>query len=525
MNAFSVSSLDFIIVFIYLILIIWWGLKHGKSSDSQSYFLAGRSMSWWVVGLSLFAASISSTTLIGQSGDAYHTGLAVFNYNLTGIVVMVFFAVFLLPLYIKSGIFTIPEFLEKRFDSRSRYYFSAICIIGNIFLDAAGALYAAALIIKLILPEADLHLIIFIFAIISASYTIPGGLSSAINAELIQAVILIIGSVLLTFFCFQQGGDYFYQLFTESDVLVKLIRPLDDTATPWLGLIVGMPVLGIYFWANNQTLVQRVLSSKSIDEGRKGILFTGFLTMITLFIIAIPGVMAREFFPGLEKPDMVYPTMVLKLMPIGLLGVMLAALLSALTSTLSAILNSTSTLFTMDFYAKYDKNADTKRLVLVGKIASCIIIIIAALWAPQIGHFGSLLKYYQEMLSYIAPPIVAAFLLGIFSKRVNGNGAFAGLLGGLVIAVLLLFYKTEIFGELHFLLIVPFLLLISFIITYFVSLCFSRPEEEKLQDTIFSWNDLKMEFVMGRSITWYKNYHCWALVLLVLSVTIWITFS
>lgn len=525
MNAFSVSSLDFIIVFIYLILIIWWGLKHGKSSDSQSYFLAGRSMSWWVVGLSLFAASISSTTLIGQSGDAYHTGLAVFNYNLTGIVVMVFFAVFLLPLYIKSGIFTIPEFLEKRFDSRSRYYFSAICIIGNIFLDAAGALYAAALIIKLILPEADLHLIIFIFAIISASYTIPGGLSSAINAELIQAVILIIGSVLLTFFCFQQGCDYFYQLFTESDVLVKLIRPLNDTATPWLGLIVGMPVLGIYFWANNQTLVQRVLSSKSIDEGRKGVLFTGFLTMITLFIIAIPGVMSRELFPGLEKPDMVYPTMVLKLMPIGLLGVMLAALLSALTSTLSAILNSTSTLFTMDFYAKYDKNADTKRLVLVGKIASCIIIIIAALWAPQIGHFGSLLKYYQEMLSYIAPPIVAAFLLGIFSKRVNGNGAFAGLLGGLVIAVLLLFYKTEIFGELHFLLIVPFLLLISFIITYFVSLCFSRPEEEKLQDTIFSWNDLKMEFVMGRSITWYKNYHCWALVLLVLSVTIWITFS
>ena len=525
METFSISSLDLIIVLVYLVLIIWWGLKNGKSSDSQSYFLAGRTMSWWVVGLSLFAASISSTTLIGQSGDAYHTGLAVFNYNLTGIVVMVFFAIFLLPLYIKSGIFTIPEFLEKRFDCRSRYYFSAICVIGNIFLDAAGALYAAALIIKLVLPDVDLQIIILVFAIISASYTIPGGLSSAINAELIQAIILIIGSVFLSYFCFQQGGDYFYQLFTNDDVLVKLVRPLNDTATPWLGVIVGMPVLGIYFWANNQTLVQRVLSSKSIDEGRKGVLFTGFLTVITLFIIAIPGVIARDLFPGLERPDMVYPNMVLQLIPVGLLGVMLAALLSALTSTLSAILNSTSTLFTMDFYAKYDKNASSKRLVLIGKITSCVIIILAALWAPQIGQFGSLLKYYQEMLSYIAPPIVATFLLGVFNKRVNSNGAFAGLMSGLVIAVVMLFYKIEIFGDLHFLLIVPYLLVISLIITYLTSLCFAKPGKEKLQNTVFSWSELKEEFLKRRMEAWYKNYHYWALGLLVISAMIWLIFS
>lgn len=525
METFSISSLDLIIVLVYLIFIIWWGLKNGKSSDSQSYFLAGRSMPWWVVGLSLFAASISSTTLIGQSGDAYDTGLAVFNYNLTGIVVMVFFAVFLLPLYIKSGIFTIPEFLEKRFDRRSRYYFSAICIIGNIFLDAAGALYAAALIIKLILPGADLQLIIFIFAIIAASYTIPGGLSSAINAELIQAVILILGSVLLTFFCFQQGGDYFYQLFSSDDMLIRLVRPLTDTATPWLGLIVGMPILGIYFWANNQTLVQRVLSSKSIDEGRKGVLFTGFLTMATLFIIAIPGVIARYLFPGLEKPDMVYPNMVLQLMPVGLLGIMLAALLSALTSTLSAILNSTSTLFTMDFYAQYKKGADSKRLVLVGKITSCFIILFAALWAPQIGRFGSLLKYYQEMLSYIAPPIVAVFLLGVFSKRVNGNGAFIGLLSGLGVAILMLFYKTEIFGNLHFLLIVPFLLGLSLVITYGGSLFFAKPGVEKLINTTFSVGELKVEYETLRSVVWYKNYQYWALVLLILSALIWMVFS
>ena len=353
MDTFSISTFDIIVVVVYMAMIIWWALRNGKSDDSQSYFLAGRSMPWWIVGLSLFAASISSTTLIGQSGDAYHTGLAVFNYNLAGgILVMVFFAMIILPLYINSRIFTIPEFLEKRFDSRSRYYFSAICIIGNVFLDAAGALYAAALIIKLVLPEADLQLIIFAFALLCASYTIPGGLSSAINAELIQAVILILGSCMLCWFCFEKGGAYFAELWSRHDLLVSLIRPMDDSATPWLGLIVGMPITGLYFWANNQTLVQRVLSSKTIDEGRKGVLFAGFLTLLTLFIIAIPGVIARSLFPHLAKPDMVYPNMVMQLIPTGLLGIMLAALLSALTSTLSAILNSTSTLFTMDFYAK-----------------------------------------------------------------------------------------------------------------------------------------------------------------------------
>jgi len=524
MKTISVGIIDVIIVFVYLGAIIWWALKKGKSADSQSYFLAGRSMPWWIVGLSLFAASISSTTLIGQSGDAYHTGLAVFNYNLTGVVVMVFFAIFLLPLYIKSKVFTIPEFLEKRYDERSRYYFSAICIIGNIFLDAAGALYAAALIIKLIFPAADLQLIVIIFALIAASYTIPGGLSSAINAELIQAIILILGSVLLTYFCFIQGGDYFAELFQNNNILTKLIRPLDDPATPWPGLIVGMPILGIYFWANNQTLVQRVLSSKSIDEGRRGIILTGFLTISTLFIIAIPGVIAGNLFPGLEKPDMVYPSMILNLMPVGLLGISLAALLSALISTLSAIMNATSTLFTMDFYSKFNKQSDSKNLVKIGKITSCIVILISAVWAPQIGKFGSLLKYYQEMLSYISPPIVAAFILGVFNKRTNANGAFIGLMGGLGVAVLLLFFKTHIFGNLHFLLIVPFLFMFSLILIYITSLFSSKPSSEKLTNTTFSKKDFIEEYYSLKDGAWYKNYLVWSIILLIICALIWFVF-
>ena len=525
MNNISISAIDIIIVVLYMAFIVWWGLRNGKSKDSQSYFLAGRRMSWWMVGLSLFAASISSTTLIGQSGDAYHTGLAVFNYNLAGgVLVMVFFAIILLPLYIRSGIFTIPEFLEKRFDSRSRYYFSALCVIGNIFLDAAGALYAAALIIKLVYPEADLYLIIIVFALLCASYTIPGGLSSAINVEMVQAVILILGSIILSIACYNKGGEYFVQLFSSGDEFTRLIRPIDDIATPWLGLIIGMPITGLYFWANNQTLVQRVLSSKTVDEGRKGVLFAGFLTLCTLFIVAIPGLIARYLFPELEKPDMVYPNMVLQLIPVGLLGIMLAALLSALTSTLSAILNSTSTLITMDFYAKIDKKADSHKLVIIGKIVSCVVIVIAAIWAPQIGRFGSLLKYYQEMLSYLAPPIVATFLMGVFCKRVNANGAFTGLLGGLVIAILTYSFKDIVFPGLHFLLMVPILFATSAIVTYVSSLFSPAPNADKLETTVFSLPTLRDEIAEAYRHPAHTNYFNYAALLVIGCAVVYIIF-
>lgn len=521
----NLNIIDLAIVLLYIVFIVWWGLKHGKSNGTGSYFLAGRCMPWWVVGLSLFAASISSTTLIGQTGDAYATGISVFNYNLTGVLVLVFFAVFLLPLYVRSGIYTIPEFLEKRFDGKSRYYFSAICIIGNIFLDAAGALYAAALILKLMFPAVDLQVFIIIFAVLAASYTIPGGLSAAINTELIQAVILIAGSIILMVCCFAGGGaEYLGGLMAGGDVAMKLIRPLDDSSTPWLGLIVGMPILGIYFWANNQTLVQRVLSAGSVNEGRIGVMLAGFLTLTTLVLFNMPGVMARKFFPGLDNPDMVYPALVMNMLPAGLLGVMLAAMLAALTSTLSAILTSSSTLFTMDFYSKIDRNADERKLVRVGKTASLVIIIIAALWAPNIGKFGSLLKYYQEMLSYISPPIVATFLMGVFCRRTNAKGAFSGLLAGLAMAVVMLFFRERIFGDMHFLLIVPILLLFSASVILAVSLCTEKPAPEKLENTTFDAGTFREETLALKSVKWWKNYRLMGLALVVLCAVLLIVF-
>ena len=526
----GLSWADILIIFLYFIFIVYLGIKYSKSKDEKSYFLAGRGMAWPVIGFSLFAASISSSTLIGQAGDAYSTGIAVFNYNLISVLVMIFFAWFILPFYIKSKIFTIPEFLEKRFNVASRYYFSAITIIVNIFLDAAGSLYAAAMVMKLVFPEASILTLSIIFAIVVAAYTIPGGLSAAIRVDLMQGIFLLVGSVVLTFYATYNGGaEYVKELLTEGDVLMKLVRPNNDSSVPWLGMIVGIPILGLFFWGNNQQLVQRVLTAKSVDEGRKGVLLVGFLTMLTLFLIIIPGVMAIKFFPDLPKPDMVYPNLIMELLPNVLIGFMIAAMVAALTSSLSGLLNSVATLFTMDFYNKIKPESTSKQKVRVGKTASITVLIIAVMWAPQIGkQFGTLLKYYQEMLSIMAPPIVAAFILGIFWKRTNATGAFSGLIAGILLGIANIIFTVNnghsIFGDIHFLLTVPYYFVWSILVMVVVSLATKKPPLEKTENLTFSLEEFKRETIYLKQQAVYKSYRFWSYLLIAFCVIILIAF-
>jgi solute:Na+ symporter, SSS family len=526
----NLSIFDLIIIGVYFVFIVLIGIRYRKSKDAESYFLAGRSMTWPVIGFSMFATSISSSTLIGHSGDAYSTGIAVFNYNLISIVVMVIFAWFFLPFYIRSGIFTLPEFLEKRFDAKSRFYFSAITIFINIFLDAAGGLYAASLVIRLIFPEIPISSIVIVFAIMVAIYTIPGGLSSAIRVDLIQGVLLIIGAIVLTtIISFKGGASYIAEQLNQSSIMMKLVRPMNDPSVPWLGMIVGIPVLGFFFWGNNQSLVQRALAAKSIDEGRKGVLLVGLLTLLTLFVIIIPGVMAKNFFPALEKPDMVYPSLVIKMLPVGLVGLLLAALIAALTSTLSGLLNSVATLFTMDFYTHNRKDVSQKQMVKVGRIVSAIALVIAVWWAPQIGtRFSSLLKYYQEMLSMMAPPIVAAFILGVFWKRANSKGNFAGLMAGAALGLGNLIVKTStgnsIFGDMHFLLTVPIYLIFSMIVMIIVSFLTEKPDYEKIKPYIWTKEEFRKETQELKGLPFYKNYRSLSYILLGLCALVLVIF-
>lgn len=526
----GLSWADIAIIVLYFLYIVYLGVKYSKSADEKSYFLAGRGIGWPVIGFSLFAASISSSTLIGQAGDAYSTGIAVFNYNLVSVLVMIFFAWFILPFYINSKIFTIPEFLEKRFSVASRYYFSAITIIINIFLDAAGSLYAAAMVMKLVFPEASILTLSIIFAIVVAVYTIPGGLSAAIRVDLMQGIFLLVGALVLTFYAATSGGaDYVRELMSNGDVLMKLVRDSDDPSVPWLGMIVGIPILGMFFWGNNQQLVQRVLTAKSLDEGRKGVLLVGFLTVLTLFLIIIPGVMAIKLFPNLPKPDMVYPNLIMELLPNVLIGFMIAAMVAALTSSLSGLLNSVATLFTMDFYIKFAPESSSKQMVKVGKIASLLVLVIAVFWAPQIGkQFGTLLKYYQEMLSIVAPPIVAAFMLGIFWKRTNATGAFWGLIAGIILGIANIVakvqYGSSIFGDMHFLLTVPFYFIWSALVMVVISLATKAPPPEKTENLTFTMKEFRDETISLREKPFYQSYRFLSYLLLAFCFFILIVF-
>lgn len=533
----TLSILDTVILLLFIIFVVIWAIKNSKNSTSEEYFLAGKNLTWPAIGLSLFAASISSSTLIGHTGEGFISGIAVFNYNWISVLVMVVFALFFLPFYIKSGIFTIPEFLERRFDSRSRIYFSFVTIIGNVFLDAAATLYTGALVIKLIFPDVDMIYVIVIMAVIAGSYTIIGGLSSAMKADMILAVVLIAGSIVLSFYCLHAigGWDEFYTRFHDG-LWLKLTRPMNDPTVPWLGMILGIPILGFYFWGNNQVMVQRVLSAKNIDQGRKGVLFVGFLYLFTLFIIIMPGVIARGInLFGITLPneiisgsllksdfgvntDSVYPMLIFKYLPVGLIGLILSALISALISTLSATLNSVSTLFTMDFYSKFAKNKESKHLVRVGQLTALVVLIIAVLWAPLIQRFDSLVSYYQEIASYLAPPIVATFFIGLFWKRTTATGAFTGLMSGFVMALIIMISKY-VFNfniPLHFLVLAPVLLAISSFVIILVSLITIPENEVKVAANTWSrkiWIDESKEY---KGVVWYKNFRVLALILVII---------
>lgn len=544
----QVSYIDIAIIIAFIGGIIWWALRNQKNSNANEYFLAGKSQNWLIIGLSLFAASVSSSTLMGHSGEGFISGIAVFNYNIGAVFVIIFVALFFLPFYIKSEIYTIPEYLGRRFDNRSRKYFSFITIIGNVFLDAGAALYTGALILKVIFPDLDMMWVICGMALMAGTYTIIGGLSSAIYADMIQSIVLIIGSVVLSLFCFSTigGWDQFITHFNDG-VWLHLVRSSSDTTVPWFAILLSIPILGFYFWGNNQVMVQRVLSAKTVNEGRIGFLFVAFLYIFTLFIFITPGMVARaiDIF-GIGSPlpneiingntlratygidiNEVYPRLILNILPVGLIGVMIACMVSALTSTLSATLSSVSTLFTMDFYKSWRPYSSSKHLVKVGQITSFVALVIAVLWAPLIASFASLVAYYQEFSSYLAPPIVGTFLMGLFWSRSTKNGAFAGLMSGLVMAAIIMTFKFGfgIQAPFHFLLWVPILLLLSFAVNAIVSLLDKKPEEEIVAKYTWQKRLWKEETEELKTIPWYKNFRLISVILIVLALLeYWIFF-
>lgn len=598
MRDFSLSNLDLIIMVLYAVVIIGYGLYHAKRNSSEEYFLAGRNMIWPIVGISLFAANISSSTLVGLAGDAFKSNTHVYNYEWLASVVLVFFAIFFLPFYIKSRVYTMPEFLERRFDSRSRYYFSFIMIIGNVLIDTASGLYVGIVILKLMFPGLSTIMIAGILAVCAAAYTVPGGLNSVIQTEVVQAVILIFGSFLVAYFAFSHeavGGwsgmvDGLNKmtaqgLITSNDgaklgsaqEVLSLVRPSNDGFMPWTGLLLGAPILGFYFWANNQFMVQRVLGAKSINHGRWGAIFAGFLKLPVIFLMVLPGTCAILIFSDLDLsfmnyqlpdgsictnlndcPNATYPLLLFNLLPKGILGLVLAGLLAAMMSSVSATFNSASTLVTMDFIQKLRPTMSSQQLVRAGQITTLVLVVLATLWAPIIETFDSLWEYLQKVLSYIAPPVAATFLVGLFWRRSNGTGAFSALIGGFLIAAVMVIAGAieatsngaepaawvSFLNGIHFLHFTFYLFVICVVINIIVSLMtapqastFQRVAsvddaaenpainygdliEDKLENYIWRKELYTSESEELKGLPWYQNYRTLSVILLLVTAII-----
>lgn len=560
MENVSLGFIDITIIVVYILGIIWYGISKGKQQSSEEYFLAGRNMTWPIVGVSLFAANIGSNTLIGLTSDAYQTNTAVYNYEWMAAVVLVFFAIFFLPFYLNSKVYTMPEFLERRYDSRSRYYFSFITIVGNVIIDTASGLYAGNLILKIIFPEISSTIIIISLALAAAAYTIPGGLSSVVHTEVIQALLLILGSMFLTYFCVVEVGgwsgmmaglqDLFNSGYTSKPAseVFDMAGPINDPYMPWTGLLFGVPILGFYFWANNQFMVQRVLSAKDLNHGRWGALFAGLMKIPVIFLMIFPGVMAIVLFSDLDIsginyyilnesgestlctnlndcPNMTYPVLLYQLLPTGILGLVIAGLLAAMSSSISATLNSASTLITMDFVTKINPNLTSKQLVRVGQIATVALVLLAAFWTQYIEQISdSLWEYLQLVLGFIAPPVVAVFLVGLFWKRANGNGAFAALMTGLLLSIFFIFSiaydLAPSINEIHFLHKAPLLMLACMIVHVIFSLLTPPPSEEVAESLTWHKGLFTAETKELEGLPWYENYRILAIILLVITAVV-----
>jgi len=513
---YTLAPLDLALIGLYGLVVLWIGWRlAGKHQSAEDYFLAGRGMLWPLIGISLFASNISSTTLIGLAGEAYRTGISVFNYEWMASVVLVFFAIFILPFVLRSQVFTLPEFLERRYDGRIRTYFSALTLFLNIIVDTAGSLFAGGLLLKLVFPELDMGVTIAILAIAAGLYTIAGGLAAVIYTDVIQTVLLLIGAVVITVVAFDKVGGWSGMTADLDPSRLSLIRPLDDAGVPWLGLITGVPLLGFYFWCANQFMVQRVLSAKSVNHGRWGVLLAAALKLPVLFIMVLPGTIALKLYPDLARPDLVYPTLMFDLLPTGLLGLVMAGFIAALMSQIDSTLNAASTLVTMDFVHKRRPELSSASLMKVGRWVTGIFMILAALWAQQIENFASLFKYLQMVLSYTVPPICAVYFVGAFWKGANAQGAWWTVICG-TIAGALLFTANEVIGltDLHFLYVGPILFVISLTTLLLASRSDQPPRDEQIA---LVWTPVfyAKETQELKALPLWKNYRLWSVALLV----------
>jgi SSS family solute:Na+ symporter len=438
------ATLDWILIGAYFALILgvgWWaaGRKKATHESSTGYFLAGRNVGWFIVGAALFASNIGSEHLVGLAGTGYGSGVAVGQFEVLASLILLLLGWLFVPFYLRSGVFTMPEFLERRYSSGARWYLAVISIVGYVLTKISVTLYAGGIVYE-VLVGGSFWTGALIIVVATGLYTMLGGLRAVLYTETLQMFLLVGGAVLVTAIGMSQVGGWGPLTESVESSFFDMWLPATHPDFPWTGILFGAPILGVWYWCTDQFIVQRTLSAAGIDDARRGTIFAGFLKILPLFVFVVPGIVARALEQSgdlvVERADHALPAMVHTLLPIGIRGLVVAGFLAALMSSLAAVFNSCSTLITWDVYRKLRPDASEKQLVLVGKLATGVLVLFGLAWIPFMQYISSqLYVYLQSVQAYISPPIAAVFLLGVAWKRVNAKGAMASLGTGFVLGV------------------------------------------------------------------------------------------
>jgi solute:Na+ symporter, SSS family len=431
----NLAPLDLAIIAVYFVIVFAIGFYFArKERTSTDYFLASRDVGWFFIGASLFVSNISTEHFIGLSGTGASSGLAVGHFEWLACLILLILGWVFVPFYLRTNVFTMPEFLERRFSRQCAVYLAAISIVAYIFTKISVQLYAASVVLERVAGW-SLWKTAVVLVIATGIYTIAGGLAAVIYTDTVQTLILITGAVALTLIGLHRVGGLEHLRTMVPPAYFHMIKPASDPNFPWTGIFFGAPILGIWYWCTDQVIVQRVLSARDEGHAKAGTIFAGFLKILPVFMLVLPGIIALALFPEqVKKPDFAYPTLVLNLLPTGLVGLVMAALLAAVMGAMSSVFNSASTLVTLDFYKKIRPAASEAQLVNFGRIATGFMVLLGLLWVPFIKYISSQLYIYlQSVQAYISPPISACFVLGVLWPRLNGSGAICSLLTGFVL--------------------------------------------------------------------------------------------
>ena len=536
MTASLFTPLDWIIVALYFVAIggiVWWVMKQ-KQKTATDYFLASRHVAWYVIGASIFASNIGSEHVVGLASTGVNSGVAFAHYELHSWCVLLLGWVFV-PFYLRSKVFTMPEFLELRFNSTARWFLSVISLVIYVLTKVSVTVYAGAVVFETLMGI-DFWVGALIIVIITGIYTALGGLKAVVYTDTMHSMVLLAGSITVMLVGLVTAGGWGNVISSVGSDHLNMFPPLNSDS-PWLGLILASPIVGIWYWCTDQVIVQRTLTAKSETHARRGAIFAAYLKLFPFFVFLIPGIIAVALAVQgklhFDKPDEVFPAMVATLLPIGVRGVVTGGLLAALMSSLAAVFNGCSTLFTMDIYKKIKPNASQTELVHTGRIATIVVVILGIIWIPILRSLsGSLYEYLQNVQAFFAPPITAVFLLGIFWKRLNGKGALTALITGFILGMFKLALESVaknaagLLGEIanfNFLYFAPSLFAFCAILMIVVSFLTSEPPAEKLKGLTFA--SLSPEDKAESRASWNKWDVINTLVILSIIVLVMIYFS